>query len=339
MPLNNLNWSFDNTPPLETSEISAILERDLYGPVRDLFSRPRKEFRSQLPALLLKAFKASLLESSELRACQELIEKLHAGSLVIDDIEDQSSLRRGETSLHLKYGLNSALNSGCWLYFDAFGGIRKSGLSEIQRLQIYEASLSTLEQAHQGQAIDLGARVFSLAPLELRTLCERSLQLKSGALMALGLDLGAILLSWPEEQRQILRALGVSLGVSLQKYDDLGNLNCSRPTQKHLEDLALARPSYIWWWSAEQALKGSPSILQNLIRAVQKLPDLKDLQDWVEASGIFQQAHKEVQSEWQNSWARAEKMWLACSVPLSQLQELQQQLNSLCERISHAYSV
>ncbi|MEI7973970.1 MAG: polyprenyl synthetase family protein [Bdellovibrio sp.] len=319
--------------------MSAILERDLYGPVRDLFSRPRKEFRSQLPALLLKVFKPSLLDSPELLACQELIEKLHAGSLVIDDIEDQSSLRRGETSLHLKYGLNSALNSGCWLYFDAFSGIVKSSLSETQRLRIYEASLGTLEQAHQGQAIDLGARVFSLTPFELRALCERSLQLKSGALMALGLDLGAILLSWPEEQRRILRTLGMSLGVSLQKYDDLGNLNCSRPTQKHLEDLALARPSFIWWWSAERAIKGSPHILQDLIQAIQKLPELKDLQDWVEASQIFQQAHKEVQTEWQNSWSRAQKLWLAMSMPSSELQELQKQLNSLFERISHAYSV
>lgn len=45
------------------------------------------------------------------------LELLHNGSLICDDIEDQSHMRRGDLCTYKKFGVDVALNVGCWLYF------------------------------------------------------------------------------------------------------------------------------------------------------------------------------------------------------------------------------
>ena len=46
-----------------------------------------------------------------------LTELIHNGSLIVDDIEDKSLMRRGEKCIHLKYGNDYAINSGNLMYF------------------------------------------------------------------------------------------------------------------------------------------------------------------------------------------------------------------------------
>ncbi len=45
------------------------------------------------------------------------IELIRLGTLICDDIEDQSDYRRKDLSLHKKYGLDVALNVGNFIYF------------------------------------------------------------------------------------------------------------------------------------------------------------------------------------------------------------------------------
>ena len=81
----------------------------LIDPAHDILGRPGKEFRSRM------------LESCWTLAGGEpgkhperlplVVELLHAGSLVIDDIEDDSQTRRGEPALHRSYGVPLALNT------------------------------------------------------------------------------------------------------------------------------------------------------------------------------------------------------------------------------------
>jgi geranylgeranyl pyrophosphate synthase len=54
----------------------------------------------------------------ELGIC--LSELIHTGSLIIDDIQDQSELRRGRPSLYRTYGIDVAINAGNTLYFLPF---------------------------------------------------------------------------------------------------------------------------------------------------------------------------------------------------------------------------
>ena len=52
-------------------------------------------------------------------------EFVHNGSLMIDDVEDQSLKRRGEPCTYLKYGVDVAVNTGNFLYFCPYRNLGK----------------------------------------------------------------------------------------------------------------------------------------------------------------------------------------------------------------------
>lgn len=62
-----------------------------------------------------------------------LIEYLHTASLIIDDIEDGSILRREKPCSHLVYGLDRSINAANLVYFLPFKNLLKSFESEAQR--------------------------------------------------------------------------------------------------------------------------------------------------------------------------------------------------------------
>ncbi len=59
-----------------------------------------------------------------------LIETLHTGSLIIDDIEDQSKSRRDNPCAHLVYGTRNSINAANLMYFLPFKKILQSDFTE-----------------------------------------------------------------------------------------------------------------------------------------------------------------------------------------------------------------
>ncbi|MDH3423758.1 MAG: polyprenyl synthetase family protein, partial [Gemmatimonadota bacterium] len=149
-----------------------------------------------------------------------LIELLHAGSLIIDDIEDDSQIRRGRPALHRLHGLPLALNTGNWLYFLALAVLARSGQSPDVRLALYEDVSMALMRCHQGQALDLSVRVTDLRRAEVSELVATSTRLKTGSLMELAATLGARSAEAPADQVVTMSAFGAELGVALQMLDD-----------------------------------------------------------------------------------------------------------------------
>lgn len=67
-----------------------------------------------------------------------LIEMLHTGSLIIDDIEDQSLSRRNMPCAHLVHGLEKSINSANLMYFFPFKKILNGNYSDIQKSKLIE---------------------------------------------------------------------------------------------------------------------------------------------------------------------------------------------------------
>jgi len=88
--------------PLDENE-----QRILEEPYRYLLEIPGKGVRSHL----IKAFNVWLqIDEGQLKAITEIIDMLHTASLLIDDIEDNSKLRRGIPVAHLIYGVPATIN-------------------------------------------------------------------------------------------------------------------------------------------------------------------------------------------------------------------------------------
>lgn len=304
----------------------------LYELLENFLNRPQKGFRRNFVRIGFDLVKATPASPEELRAleyCGHAIEALHAGSLIVDDIQDQSSVRRGQPTLHLEYGVPKALNAGNWLYFYASHLVKASGLRPEIRLQMYEAIEETLLEAHAGQAMDLGARVHQEeSPERIVEICRTSMSLKSGALFRLAIELGALVGGASKDQLDSLRSLGFKTGLCLQMFDDLGNLDLSQPTAKHLEDLLLRRPSYIWWTIAEIF----PECLPEFNQGLNALPELELLRSFLEKNPVRAKGTQRAQ-EFKNEI-------LALLDSQTHLNSAaQSEYKNVIERIAHAYFI
>ncbi len=88
-----------------------------------------------------------------------IVEIIHGGSLVIDDVEDDSSLRRGGACLHRLYGVPIAINVGNWMYFWALDLVGGLGLAEERAGALQRALTQGMFRCHFGQALDLSRPV------------------------------------------------------------------------------------------------------------------------------------------------------------------------------------
>lgn len=244
-----------------------IWDRALRRPVGDFVDRPGKAFRA--------AFAASSYAIAGGRGpCPErigaVVEILHAGSLIIDDIEDESASRRNGPALHLMHGVPLALNAGNWMYFWALSLIGSLGLPPEIELSLYQRAHRTLLRCHHGQGLDLTANIGELSPPDVPNLVRATAELKTGALMELAALLGAVAAGAAPAVVQALALFGRDVGVGLQMLDDLGGLLSEKRCHKGHEDLLLGRPTWPWAWLAGDLSGESFAELQRLALRVQR---------------------------------------------------------------------
>jgi geranylgeranyl pyrophosphate synthase len=267
------------------SLLQNLWQRSLLTPWQDIDSRPKKEIRGQFVQLGYLLSGGDLSEpgaQEQILLLTKAIETLHLGSLIIDDIEDNSATRRSGPTLHRRYGVPVALNVGNFLYFETFDQIRRASFTEEQKLKMYEVMIETMWQGHRGQALDLSVRIDDVARAEVANVCMKSLELKSGVLMALSLRLGCLIAEkgCPTEK---VTEFGIQFGMTLQMFDDIENLRVESQNPKHLEDLILRRPSFVWVTLAEEC---SSEEWQEFREILRDLPETKRLGDFLRRSHL-----------------------------------------------------
>lgn len=154
-------------------------DRVIMGPFEYLNEQRGKDFRSQLIA----AFNAWLdVPPASIEVITKVVGMLHTASLLIDDVEDNSLLRRGLPVAHSLFGVPQTINSANYVYFCA--------LEELQKLRnpacvaVFSDELVNL---HRGQGMDLFWRDTLTCPTE-----DEYLEMvgnKTGGLFRLGIKL------------------------------------------------------------------------------------------------------------------------------------------------------
>ena len=240
----------------------------LQGPLLELLGRPGKEFRSRLVEV---AYQASCDGSAPMpEQLPLLVEMLHAGSLIIDDIEDSSTVRRGKPALHLMVGVPLALNAGNWLYFLPHSVLEQLALPAEVELQVRRVLDRGVLRCHYGQALDLGVRLGTLAQREVHDVVSLSTRLKTGSLLELAAELGAVAAGAPAKLRAELGEFGRNYGMALQMLDDASGLYEERRAHKGHEDLLNGRPTWPWAWLSRRLDEVSYSRLQHRAREVER---------------------------------------------------------------------
>jgi geranylgeranyl diphosphate synthase type 3 len=114
---------------------------------------------------------------------EKIVGMLHTASLLVDDIEDGSNLRRGQPVSHNIYGVPQTINCANYVYFLALQEVQKLS-NPAAALQIFTEELLNL---HRGQGMDLYWRDSFICPTE-----EQYLQMvadKTGGLFRLAVRL------------------------------------------------------------------------------------------------------------------------------------------------------
>jgi geranylgeranyl pyrophosphate synthase len=245
-----------------------IWEQALGDVARDILSRPSRQFRARLAEL---SFRLAGGTRQPPRWLAAIVEVIHAGSLIVDDIQDGSTERRGAACVHLTHGLGRALNGANWMYFWALQMVeRLEPETPLVRDRLYRVLIDAMARCHIGQSLDLSCAVWRLARADVNQVVATSTMLKTGALMELAARLGAVVGGAPAEREEALTRFGRRLGVGLQMLDDFGNLTAGAGgnAAKAREDLRNGTPTWPWALAAERLDAPAFAALQAAARMV-----------------------------------------------------------------------
>ncbi|XP_032639020.1 geranylgeranyl pyrophosphate synthase isoform X2 [Chelonoidis abingdonii] len=194
----------------------------------------------------------------------EVTEMLHNASLLIDDIEDNSKLRRGFPVAHSIYGIPSVINSANYVYF--LGLQKVLTLDHPEAVKVFTRQLLEL---HQGQGLDIYWRDTYTCPTEAEY--KAMVLQKTGGLFGLAVGLMQLFSNYKRDLKPLLN----TLGLFFQIRDDYANLHSKEYSENKsfCEDLTEGKfsfPTIHAIWSRPESTQ-----VQNILRQRTENVDIK----------------------------------------------------------------
>jgi geranylgeranyl diphosphate synthase type I len=172
------------------------------------------------PLLVLLACAASGGDWTLALPAATAVELVHNFSLIHDDIEDQSPMRRGRPTLWKKWGIPQAINTGDAMF--ALAHLEVIRLAKTVSPNIGVQAVEILQSAclhlTHGQYLDLSYETQNnLTVNDYWPMVEG----KTAALMAASTELGALAALNSEHTSDLYRKFGWLIGLAFQVQDDL----------------------------------------------------------------------------------------------------------------------
>lgn len=178
------------------------------------------------PILMLTIIDALGKDSNNYTEFSIIPEVIHNGTLIHDDIEDNSTMRRGAQAVHKKYGIDVGLNLGDFMFFFPVVALLDSkkltSESKMKILEIYQREMLKLSI---GQATDIAWHRSLVDPYNVSE--SQYLQMaysKTGVLAGMAAKIGGVLGGADDKTIEALGRFGASIGVAFQLQDDLLNI-------------------------------------------------------------------------------------------------------------------
>ncbi|MBU0757439.1 MAG: polyprenyl synthetase family protein [Nanoarchaeota archaeon] len=190
------------------------INKCLTTPIWNYFEQGGKRLRPALFTLVLGCYK----DPEPFIQYSIIAELIHNGSLVVDDIEDNSDTRRGHPCMHKKFGLDVAINAGNAMYLLPYFILDKA--SEHLKSEIYHLINKTLFMLHMGQATDIH---WHNNPQPLQE--EKYLQMcrmKTGMLTGFSCRMAGLV--GEIKDLDALENFGRAIGIAFQIKDDILNI-------------------------------------------------------------------------------------------------------------------
>jgi geranylgeranyl diphosphate synthase type II len=153
------------------------------------------------------------------------LELFHNFTLIHDDIMDRAPLRRGQPTVHAKYGSSTAILAGDVMMVVSYDYISRVRSPHIRRLlQLFN---QTAMKVCEGQQLDMDFESRESVSMDDYL---KMIELKTSVLLAASLQIGAILGGAGLGNQDIIYDFGRNLGLAFQVQDDY--LDCYGDTSK-----------------------------------------------------------------------------------------------------------
>lgn len=214
---------FKVNPPKYSCNMET-LNKAIAEPIWDMLDRGGKRWR---PALFLLICEALGKKSGDFLDFAIIPEVIHNGTLVIDDIEDSSEVRRGKPCSYKIFGVDIAVNAGNTMYYLPLLPLmeKRKEVPAGKLNDIYEIYVQEMINLSIGQAMDIAwhkglANADEIDEKDYLQMCAY----KTGTLARMAAKLAAVLAGADKELVDKLGHFTESIGVAFQMQDDVLDL-------------------------------------------------------------------------------------------------------------------
>jgi len=200
------------------------VNKSIAEPIWDLLDRGGKRWRPTLFLLITEALKGDVDKVMDFVIIPEVV---HNGTLMIDDIEDGSDLRRGKPATYKLFGIDIAINAGNAMYYLPLLPLIKNQdkFDAKTLLKVYNIYSQEMINLSFGQAKDIAwhkglANADNITEEQYLQMCAY----KTGTLARMSAKIAAVLSGADDKQVELLGSFAESLGVAFQIQDDILNL-------------------------------------------------------------------------------------------------------------------
>ncbi len=214
---------FKVAPPLYSYNLEP-LNKAIADPIWDILDRGGKRWRPALFLLICEALGKNADWCLDFAIIPEVI---HNGTLVVDDIEDSSEVRRGKPCTYKLFGNDIAINAGNAMYYLPLLPImvQRNKLSAEAQRDVYEIYVQEMINLSMGQAMDITwhrgiANADELSEGDYLQMCAY----KTGTLARMSAKMAAVLAGAEPKLVEKLGRLAECIGVAFQMQDDVLDL-------------------------------------------------------------------------------------------------------------------
>lgn len=215
MNVDDVEKLVSHSPVWDDCDEVAIVE-----PYDYIVSKPGKSFRSKLISIFNEIYQIPIDKTNQISA---LVAILHNASLLIDDIEDNSTTRRGIPTSYTLFGIPLTINSANYMYFRAMETLQTiAGDNKILLHDLMVIFNQEMINLHRGQGLDIYWRenLSNFTPDEAKY--YNMVMNKTGGLFRLTVRIMELLTN--VELPYSLVPLSNLLGIIYQIRDDYQNL-------------------------------------------------------------------------------------------------------------------
>lgn len=214
---------FKLNPPRYSCNFN-FLDKAIAKPLWEFLDRGGKRWR---PSLFLLICEALGQDPENMKDFAIIPEVIHNGTIMIDDIEDSSELRRGRPCTYRIYGLDIAINVGNAMYYLPLLPLveSKEKFSPEKLCRIYEVYVKEMINLSLGQGMDIAwhrglVHAGEITEKDYVQMCAY----KTGTLARMAAKMAAILSDANDKLAEKLGCFAESVGIAFQMQDDILDL-------------------------------------------------------------------------------------------------------------------